>query len=224
MGKHAKHLLLDFGGVISKTLFEDLAAIEAAFDLAPGTLAWRGPFGPDADLLWSDMQDGKISEREYWQIRVEQLSELVAQPLTIPAVLQRSRGDNPDRFIRPEAVDAIRRAKAAGRQVMILSNELVLFYGAPVVDRISILSDIDGIIDASYTMVLKPDPRAYRMAMAALDVPADEIVFVDDQPRNVSGAEAAGLRAIQFDVMNPAFSYRRAMAELGLDLQLVASE
>ncbi len=39
-------LILDFGGVISQTLFETLRRTETCLGLAPGTLTWGGPFDP----------------------------------------------------------------------------------------------------------------------------------------------------------------------------------
>ena len=50
-----KALVLDFGGVISRTLFETHDLSEQALKLAPGTLTWRGPFDPAGDrvaVLW----------------------------------------------------------------------------------------------------------------------------------------------------------------------------
>jgi hypothetical protein len=44
---HNQRLVLDFGGVISRTLFETHDLTERALGLPPGTLTWRGPFDPD---------------------------------------------------------------------------------------------------------------------------------------------------------------------------------
>jgi len=41
----------------------------------------------------------------------------------------------------------------------------------------------------------------------ALDLVPDEIVFADDQPRNVDGACRVGLDALQFDVTRPGSSF-----------------
>ncbi|RUZ02579.1 HAD family phosphatase, partial [Mesorhizobium sp. M7A.F.Ca.CA.001.12.2.1] len=49
-------LVLDFGGVVTRTLFETHALTEQALGLAPGTLQWRGPFDPGSDPLWRAMQ------------------------------------------------------------------------------------------------------------------------------------------------------------------------
>ena len=83
-------LVLDFGGVISRTLFETHALSEAALGLPPGTLAWRGPFDPDTDALWRDMQAERISERDYWLARTRE----VGQPRA-PGPAARPRGCRP---------------------------------------------------------------------------------------------------------------------------------
>ena len=44
-----KALVLDFGGVISRTLFETHDLSEQALGLNRGTLTWRGPFDPQGD-------------------------------------------------------------------------------------------------------------------------------------------------------------------------------
>ena len=41
-------------------------------------------------------------------------------------------------------------------------------------------------------------------------------VFVDDQPRNILGAQRAGLDAVAFDVTAPARSFAEAARRLGL--------
>lgn len=43
--------------------------------------------------------------------------------------------------------------------------------------------------------VMKPDPRAFRMAVEHCGVPAGDILFFDDLPANVEAARAAGMRA-----------------------------
>jgi len=70
-------LILDFGGVITRTLFESHALTEANLGLAPGTLTWRGPFDPAGDALWRDMQADRISERDYWLGRTREGGLLV---------------------------------------------------------------------------------------------------------------------------------------------------
>lgn len=212
-----KALVLDFGGVISRTLFETHDLSEAALGLPPGTLTWRGPFEPETDALWQAMQADHITEREYWMARTQSVGRLVGEEWTdMQTFVQRARGADVAAVIRPEAIDAVHRAKAAGCKLAVLSNELDLFYGASFRERLPLLQLFDVIIDATYTGILKPDRRAYEMCSKALGVASTDCVFVDDQSRNVLGAMKLGWQTVQFDVMNPVDSYQRALKLLGI--------
>lgn len=214
----ARALILDFGGVISRTLFETHPATEAALGLAPGTLTWRGPFDPASDPLWQSMQAGEISERDYYRRRTAEVAALVGAPWQAMADFVRAaRGGNPERVIRPEASQAIDAAARAGKRVAILSNELDLFYGAEFRQRLPFLSAIDVICDGTHTGVLKPDAQAYQACLQSLGLPPGDCVFVDDQPRNIDGARAVGLQAVAFDVRDPRGSFARALARLGIE-------
>ena len=212
-----KGLLLDFGGVISVTPFERHIVSEQALGLPAGTLTWRGPFDPAGDRLWADMIDDKIAEREYWALRAAEVGRLFGEDWDMPTLIRRTRGPDANRHIRTEAQRTIRRAKAAGRRVGILSNELELFYGRDTMERLEILKEIDSIVDATHTHILKPDPRAYRLGCEALGLSPDQVLFVDDQSRNVDGADRAGLDALLFDVTRPASSFAEAERRLGLE-------
>lgn len=213
----AQALVLDFGGVITKTLFETHALTEAALSLPRGSLAWRGPFATETDPLWQAMQRDEISERDYWLTRTREVGSLVGERWDkMETFVRRARGAEPEAVIRPEAVCTIRTAHNAGIRLAILSNDLDLFYGADFRSRLPLLDRFETIVDATYTGILKPDPRAYHDVLDALGLQADACVFVDDQQRNVDGAVAAGMRAVHFDVRKPANSYSEALWHLGL--------
>lgn len=211
-----KGLLLDFGGVVSVTMFERHAASEEALGLPAGALTWRGPFDPEHDELWRDMCADKIPEREYWARRAAEVGRLFGEDWDTLTMIRRTRGADANRHVRPEAVRTIRKAKVSGRRVGILSNELELFYGRDTMDRLEILKQMDSLVDASHTHILKPDPRAYALGCDALGLPPSEIVFVDDQKRNVEGALQAGLNVVHFDVTEPAASFAQVARSLGI--------
>lgn len=210
-------LVLDFGGVISRTLFETHALTEEALALPRGTLTWRGPFDLASDPLWRDMQADKLSERDYWMARTREVGALVGERWeAMETFVRRARGADPEAAIRPEALAAIEAARRAGCRLAILSNELDLFYGADFRRRLPFMAAFDVVVDATHTGILKPDARAYRQCLDELGLPAEACVFVDDQLRNIAGAERVGLRCVHFDVMQPAASYARALALLGI--------
>lgn len=210
-------LILDFGGVISRTLFETHDETERALGLAPGTLTWRGPFDPPTDPLWQAMQRGELSERDYWLQRSREVGTLLGETWgAMETLVQRARGADPDRIVRPETAALVRQAQASGIRLAILSNELDLFYGRGLRERLPLLEGFERIDDATYTGVLKPDPQAYLGCLQALGLQAGEAVFVDDQPRNVEGARRLGIPTVAFDVTHPAASCEEARQLLGL--------
>jgi putative hydrolase of the HAD superfamily len=197
-------LILDFGGVISRTLFETHDETERALGLPAGTLTWRGPFDPASDPLWQAMQRGELSERDYWLQRSREVGALLGETWdAMETLVQRARGAEPERIVRPETAALVREAHAASIRLAILSNELDLFYGRSLRERLPLLQAFEHISDATYTGVLKPDPQAYLGCLHALGLSPDQVVFVDDQARNVEGARRLGIPTVAFDVTRP---------------------
>ncbi|HWU61888.1 MAG TPA: HAD-IA family hydrolase [Ensifer sp.] len=212
-----KALILDFGGVVTRTLFETHAETEQALGLPSGTLTWRGPFDPATDPLWVSMQNREITERDYWMERTRETGALIGETWTdMVTFVKRARGADPGLVLRPEARDAILKAKDAGLRLAILSNELDLFYGAEFRKTFPLIDLFDVIVDATYTKILKPDPRAYQLVLAELKLHREACVFVDDQKKNIEGAAAVNLPYVHFDVTRPAESYTQALSMLGL--------
>lgn len=209
-------LLLDFGCVISKSLFENMEQVERGLGLAPGTLRWRGPLDPAGDPLWRHMQADRITERQYWAMRSAEVAELVGETWETYGLQERASLICGAAWFRTEIVDLLDDARAAGIRTGVLTNELALFHSDEWLASVPALKRIDAVVDATFTKVLKPDPRAYRMALEALQVRPERTLFVDDQLRNIRGAEAVGLPTVYFDVRRPAETIAEIRARLGL--------
>lgn len=68
------------------------------------------------------------------------------------------------------------------------------------------------VISAEIAMA-KPDPGIYRLALDRSGVPAEAALFVDDMPRNLRAAAAAGIRPILFNGTRRTIeAVRKAMA------------
>ena len=208
-------LILDFGGVVTRTLFETHELTERALGLSPGSLTWQGPFAPESDELWMAMQNDEVSEREYWAQRTSEVGRLLGEHWTeMSQFVMAARGADPESVVRPQAVQAMDTAKTGGAKLAILSNELDLFYGPEFRSHLPLLQKFDVIADATYTNMLKPDARAYLACAKELDVDPHNCVFVDDQTRNVQGAQAVGMNAVHFDVRQPDRSFQQALSLL----------
>jgi putative hydrolase of the HAD superfamily len=211
-----KGLLLDFGGIILKSFFETRGAMERLLKLPSGTLDWAGPFDRSSDVLWQRMLAGEISERDYWDRRAREVGKLVGQEWAIREFCAKHNELPFDVTLRPEMLELISDAKRAGLKFGILTNELELFHGKEWLATMPFANQLDGVVDATHTKILKPDPRAYELALKVLALAAEEVVFIDDQRRNVAGGEAAGIRSLHLDITDHRACIDEARIVLGL--------
>ena len=194
-------LLLDFGAVISVSVFERHRATEKILGLKPGQLSWLGPIDPSTDHLWRAMQKDEITERAYWATRAREMGNLVGESdWDVLTMLHRVRQTDPNEVVRPQIKKLIEATNRNGIKIGILSNELELFYGEEFPAKMDILKYMDFTVDATHTEILKPDPRAYQLAIDAMQLRPEEILFVDDQFRNIAGGVRAELQTQYFDL------------------------
>lgn len=211
-----KALVLDFGGPVLRTPFELLRSGERAVGLAPGTLDWTGPFDPAGDADWRLMQDGGITERDYWARKADHFAELTGRAASFQGLMEVLFAADEVELVRPEAIGLIRDARAAGLAIAVLTNDMRAFHGDEWVARMTVLSEIDVLVDGSVEHVLKPDPRIYHLALDRLGLGGADCLFVDDQAGNVEGALAVGMAAVWFDVTDPSRTYRVVRERLRL--------
>jgi putative hydrolase of the HAD superfamily len=198
--RHYTALLLDFGSVIQKSFFETRGPLERLLNVPSGSLKWAGPFDPAGDTLWQQVLNGEISERDYWGRHAQEVGSMVGQDWAIREFCLKHNELSTKVTLRPEVLALISDVKNAGLKFGILTNELELFHGENWLDTMPFAAQIDAIVDATNTKILKPDPRAYALALDALSLPADEVVFIDDQQRNVDGGEAVGITSLHLDI------------------------
>ncbi len=209
-----KALVLDFGSVISLSVFEKRSDIARRLGVPVSDIPWVGPLDPSSDPLWADMQADKITERDYWAEMSKSVGKLVGEDWKPLDFLKAATSKDINRDIRPQVVELVMKAKKNGASVGVLSNELELFYGADALATVKVLSEMDHIVDATHTRILKPDPRAYSEILSALKVEAKDAVFVDDQQRNVKGAVDFGMKGVFFDVRDPDGTCEKVWKEL----------
>jgi len=209
-------LLLDLGGTVFVSGLERLALLPSYDAALSGIAARRGPVGPEPDPLWDALLRGELTERAYWQARSDEVGAALGRPgWPITEFMHLLYGLQAE-VLRPAAGALVADARAAGRRVGVLTNDLRAFHGETAMAEHPVLAGMDALVDASVTGILKPDPRAYALAADALGTPASEIVFVDDMPANVEGARAAGMTALLLDLTDPAEAFDRARKDLGL--------
>jgi putative hydrolase of the HAD superfamily len=212
----SRALVFDFGGPVLLTPFELRSVGERALGLAPGTLAWTGPFDPAGDADWRAFQAGEMTERDYWARRVEDFAAITGLPASMPVMCSYLYSGEEAELVRPGAVALLRSAKDAGLPVGALTNDLTAFHDAEWVARMGVLREFDALVDGRTEGVYKPDPAAYRIVLDRMGVAAQDTVFLDDQPVNLAGAESVGMIPVHLDPTSPAEGFRVARSLLGL--------
>lgn len=107
----------------------------------------------------------------------------------------------------------IRRLKAAGYGLYLLSNTAVTFHTRlrPLLPAIDCF---DGTFISADCHLLKPDPAIYQAFLERFSLCASRCVFVDDSLMNVEAAIYAGIPSIRF--LGNAERLAHTLSELGL--------
>ena len=102
-------------------------------------------------------------------------------------------------------------------RVGLLSNIMPGFI--PAMKQNGLLPNIhyDAIIDSSEVGAIKPEKEIYDAAMAAAQVPPEEILLVDDSRTNLMAAEKLGWHVMWFDDFRPEESAERVRQALELN-------
>ncbi len=96
----------------------------------------------------------------------------------------------------PDMVPFIKRLKAAGYNVYLLSNATPRFF-----DRyldIPAISLMDGLFVSCVYKLLKPQREIYEAFCNKFSLKAEECFFIDDMPRNIEGAKNFGMSGFVF--------------------------
>lgn len=221
MARTLPALVFDFGGPVLLTPFElvdELGPDAPAYRLLHG----RGPLAePGGDPDWAELMAGRITERTYWDHRAAEWGELGGagpgeEPTSIREMIAHLFDPPRPGLVREGAVALIHEAKLAGHPVGVLTNDLHAFHSDEWIAAMHVLDEVDVLVDGSIEGYLKPHPRLYELMAERLGVTYAEMVFVDDQPVNVIGAESLGITSVPFDPRDPAAAYARLRVLLDL--------
>ena len=93
-------------------------------------------------------------------------------------------------------VPVVERLKADHRLVLASNTDPIHF--AYSIEHFPVLKNFERYFLSYEMKLLKPDAAYYRYVLEALDVPANDCVFIDDRPENVDAAQGVGIASIRF--------------------------
>jgi HAD superfamily hydrolase (TIGR01509 family) len=115
-------------------------------------------------------------------------------------------------WLNARAVEVLKRVKATGSKLLLLSNTDPERFGF-VRKRFSQILIFDDYVLSYKLGLVKPEPGIYQEAARRAGCAADACVFIDDLPENVEAAVSLGAKGV---VYAPTTDLAAALRELGL--------
>lgn len=182
----ARGLLFDWGGVLTTNLFAGFAAFCQEEGIDPGLLREKFLGDPEAQEMLFAFETGEMEEPEF-ERRLAALLGLAPE---------RAEGFNDRIFDRigedRPMIEALRNARVHGLRTGLLSNS----WGTHRYPRHLFGELFDAVVISGEEGMRKPDAPIYELAIGRMELPAHEIVFVDDLDHNLEPARELGLLTI----------------------------
>ena len=204
-------VLFDFGGVVLSSPFEAFESYERREGLAPGTIRSINATNPDANA-WARLERAELDLDRFVEVFEAEALEL-GHVVSGAEVLECLKGE-----LRPEMVRAIELLRGRFALALLTNNFLT---GTPDWSSGGSFSELvdlfDVIVESSRVGCRKPERRFYEIALEALDIAADEAVFLDDLGVNLKPARAMGMTTIK--VTDPDVALAELEAAVGMSLR-----
>ena len=175
-------LLVDYGGVLTSSLWESFDEFCRIEGLPPGTIRRQFRDEPEALSLLREMERGEVSEEEFERRFAARLG--VTPENLIVRLFAALEPNTP-------MVDAVRAAGESGIRTGLISNS----WGSGIYERAP-LDAFDEVVISGDEGLHKPEPEIYHLGAKRIGIEPARCVFVDDLRENVRGAEEVGMAAV----------------------------
>jgi len=119
------------------------------------------------------------------------------------------------KMVMPRIPEALGRLRDLGLTLVVVSNSDGTVERS--LDAAGLRPFFSVVVDSAIAGYEKPDPRIFALLLERFGLEPDDAVYIDDSPRKLAAAEAAGIRAVHFDgPTSGPVAVRRALTEMGL--------
>ena len=194
MSAVASAVFFDLGGVITESPLTAFTAYETEAGLPEGLIVRLNSTDPDTNA-WARFERNELDAAGFTDaFEAEALA--AGHRLDARRVLAALAGER-----RPQVVEAVRRLRAAGVPLALLSNNVTPMERTGRLGEV--LALFDAVVESSVEGVRKPEPEIYRRALARLSeevgrpVVAEDCAYLDDLGVNLKPARALGMHTIK---------------------------
>jgi epoxide hydrolase-like predicted phosphatase len=180
---HYRGLLIDWGGVLTSSLFDSFRSFCRLEGMQPDLLAQSFRRDPACRELLIGLETGRLPEEEF-ELQLGAILG-VPGPQLIDRLFAASQPEEP-------MLDAVRHARRAGIRTGLVSNS----WGTRRYDRPLLAELFDGVVISGEVGIRKPAPEIYSMGAESIGLDPGACVFVDDLPFNLEPAAELGMATI----------------------------
>lgn len=98
----------------------------------------------------------------------------------------------------PGTIDIVKKLKSQGYHTALLSN--VNNAEIKQIKKLDVFQWFDTLVLLNEGPIKKPDPKAFELLLEKLNLPADVVLFIDDNEDNVEAAQKLGIESIVFTI------------------------
>ncbi|MFA5329773.1 MAG: HAD family phosphatase [Prolixibacteraceae bacterium] len=198
-------LFVDIGGVLLTDgwshEFRKLAVRE--FNLDPEEMETRH------SMTFETFEVGKLTLEEYLNLVVFYQPRSFTPAQFQEFIFARSESD-------PKMIELIRQLKAKyGLKIVVVSNESREL-NAHRIQKFRLNEFVDAFISSCYVGLRKPDADIFRLALDIAQIPAEQILYLENTQMFVNIAEGIGIRGIWHTDYQ---STREKLASFGLEVE-----
>lgn len=182
-GERRRGLLIDFGGVLTTSVFGAFEAFCDIEGLPPDTVRRAFRENEAAQKLLFDLELGAIQQAAF----DAELAPLIG-------VAPEGLAGRMFAALRPDEAmfELVRDIRGRGIRTGLISNS----WGTALYDRETLGELFDAIVISGEERIRKPDPAIYVLGAERIGLPPSECVFVDDLPFNLKPARELGMATV----------------------------
>lgn len=185
--------VFDFGGVVFNwrpaELLQRVLPHRATDE--DSTRHWLAQFFQGYGGDWAEFDRGQLEADEV-ALRIA-----ARTGLSVDEVRRVVEGVPGELQLLPDTAALIQRLRGAGQRLFFLSN-MPAPYARHLRETHPLHEWFEAGVFSGEDRHIKPDPAIFALAQQRFGVPAQELMFFDDHPANITAARAAGWQALQF--------------------------
>lgn len=165
---------------------------------------WEHRYWANSPDLLNDMETFNMADDSFWEnysrLHLTALGFSDAEAIELASLTQSNMREHyrPESVLRPDAVDTLKRLKAGGYALGVLTNRSRTIYEEMA--RLELDADLDVYLSGGQLEAYKPDREIFDKLLGFIGRSAEEVLYVgDNYYADILGARNAGLPHVLLD-------------------------